>query len=99
MGTHISFDLTLNVKSGKFVVRFVRFFKVFPGDLISPDLSQTLSVTPVWEGLHHLPVSRCPCTGLASKGDDTFVSVGEDGRLNMMNVERRQPTRTIGEYG
>ena len=39
----------------------------------------------------------CACTGLAAKIGDTFATVGEDGRMNIMCIENRQPVREIGE--
>lgn len=53
-----------------------------------------------WEGLHYNPSGKgCPCTCVATQGDDLVVSSGEDGRVNVINVARSAPLRTIGEYG
>ena len=37
-----------------------------------------------------------PCTCLASRGDEMIVSAGEDGRINVITLDQRQPVRTIG---
>ncbi len=50
-----------------------------------------------WEHLHHYTNKACPCTGLAVKGDDTLVTIGEDGGINILNIEQRQPVKTIGK--
>ena len=67
-------------------------------------LFQTLSVCEEWKNLHRFPCggpqqSQCPCTGLAARGDEDFVTVGEDGRICLMNMAHRAPTRTIGGWG
>ncbi|KAK2178261.1 hypothetical protein NP493_550g00028 [Ridgeia piscesae] len=57
--------------------------------------TQRLITSYSWQGLHHNMHSACACTGLATKIDDTFATVGEDGRLNVMCVEHREPVREI----
>ncbi|KAK2154683.1 hypothetical protein LSH36_260g01003 [Paralvinella palmiformis] len=56
-----------------------------------------LSVTQTWEKLHHFPVNTCSCTGIAVKADDTYVTVGEDGRINLLHPGHNVPVRTIDE--
>lgn len=52
-----------------------------------------------WEGLHgHVTGCSCPCTCLATQGEDMMVSAGEDGRINVLNVAQRGPIRTIGMF-
>ena len=58
---------------------------------------QRLIVSWAWPGLHHDMRGACACTGLATKIDDTFATVGEDGRMNIMCIENRQPVREIGK--
>jgi hypothetical protein len=58
---------------------------------------QTLAPSMRWEGLHYDPGDNgCPCTCLATQGEDMIVSAGEDGRLNVLNVAHKKPVRTIG---
>lgn len=58
--------------------------------------SQTLAPSMSWEGLHYDPGDNgCPCTCLATQGEDMIVSAGEDGRLNVLNVAHKKPVRTI----
>ncbi|XP_066284088.1 nucleoporin Nup43-like [Branchiostoma lanceolatum] len=56
--------------------------------------SQTLSVGQTWDSLHHHNGKGCPCTGLAATLPD-IVTVGEDGRINVVRVDHRAPIRTI----
>eukprot|EP00058_Branchiostoma_floridae_P013639 XP_002599127.1 hypothetical protein BRAFLDRAFT_281490 [Branchiostoma floridae] len=58
--------------------------------------SQTLSVGQTWESLHHHGGRGCPCTGLAATLPD-IVTVGEDGRINVVRVDHRAPIRTIDD--
>ncbi|XP_071112729.1 nucleoporin Nup43-like [Haliotis cracherodii] len=57
--------------------------------------SQTLSVAHCWDDVHYLAAGSCSCTCLTTKGDDVVVSGGEDGRIVVLNVNRRQPERVI----
>ncbi|KAL4232719.1 Nucleoporin Nup43 [Mactra antiquata] len=58
--------------------------------------SQELNISSKWEGIHHYPSGKgCPCTCVATQGDDLVVSAGEDGRINVLNVSRKEPLRTI----
>ncbi|KAI0237410.1 Nucleoporin Nup43 [Lamellibrachia satsuma] len=57
--------------------------------------TQRLIISWVWQGLHHNMRGACACTGLATRMDDTFTTIGEDGRMNIMCVEHRQPVREI----
>lgn len=45
----------------------------------------------VWRGLHHFP-SGCvsSCTSVACR-DSVFVSVGEDGRINVVDLDSDGP--------
>lgn len=52
-----------------------------------------------WDNLHHHAVAGCPCTGVAAKGDDTVVTVGEDGRICVLSTEQSAPVRIIGKVG
>ena len=63
----------------------------------SVEFLQRLITSYSWQGLHHNIHSACACTGLATKIDDTFATVGEDGRLNVMCVEHREPVREISK--
>ena len=58
---------------------------------------QTLSQVVEWKGLHHYASqAECACNSIAPR-DDRFVSVGEDGRLNLVHMEHRNPIATIGQ--
>ncbi|ELU18713.1 hypothetical protein CAPTEDRAFT_166049 [Capitella teleta] len=57
--------------------------------------SQTLSVVLEWKDLHRFhSQAECACTSVAPHGDH-FVTVGEDGRLCLVNMEHRTPTAVI----
>ena len=49
-----------------------------------------------WDKLHNYVSTECPCTGVAAKGDDTVVTVGEDGRICVLSTEQTAPVRVIG---
>ena len=52
----------------------------------------------VWERLHYLCGDQSsPCTTLGVCGGVSLVTGGEDGRINVIEVEVHQVTRTIGE--
>lgn len=58
--------------------------------------TQTLVKATKWSNIHHDPGdSGCPCTCLATQGEDMIVSAGEDGRVNVLNVSHKKPVRTI----
>ena len=59
-------------------------------------LLQGLAPLQSWPDLHHYPRQPCSCTSISTKGDDSFISVGEDGSLNVVQMDRKQPTRKIG---
>jgi nuclear pore complex protein Nup43 len=49
---------------------------------------QMISADYAWPKLHSLTAApQCPCTALASQNNE-FVSVGEDGRLNVVSLDR-----------
>lgn len=48
-----------------------------------------------WDRLHHHANQPCPCSCLASKGDDSFVSAGEDGRIAIVRLEDSRPATVI----
>ena len=51
-----------------------------------------------WEGLHHFPSrSSCPCTSVAV-GMDNIATVGEDGTINALRVNRPQPVWAAGMF-
>ncbi|XP_052236910.1 nucleoporin Nup43-like isoform X2 [Dreissena polymorpha] len=57
---------------------------------------QSLEDAMQWVGLHTgLGDVSCPCTCLATQGDDLIVTGGEDGRVNVLNVAHRAPVRTL----
>ncbi len=58
---------------------------------------QKLKHLKEWGKLHNYGSASSPCTGVAAKGDDTVVTVGEDGRINVVNVSQTKPVRVIGE--
>ena len=58
---------------------------------------QTLKVSQCWPAVHSLNEEGCVCTGLAVRGSEMVVSVGEDGRIVVLGMEQRQPIRNIGE--
>ncbi|XP_054768862.2 nucleoporin Nup43-like [Lytechinus pictus] len=49
-----------------------------------------------WSGIHHHPADTCSCTCIAVNGTD-ISTCGEDGRINVLRLEHRQPIRTIDE--
>jgi len=57
-------------------------------------LKQEPHLQMTWDKMHHFKVNSAPCTGLDSHGD-SFVSVGEDGRLIQYNIKNREPVRII----
>ena len=58
---------------------------------------QTLAQQKQWDKLHHHASIGCPCTGVVAKGDDTVVTVGEDGRISVLSIEQTTPVRVIGK--
>ncbi|XP_070568783.1 nucleoporin Nup43-like isoform X2 [Ptychodera flava] len=57
--------------------------------------AKTLSVHNNWESVHHHPSGKsCPCTCVAVNTPDV-VSVGEDGRIQVLRLDQRHPVRTI----
>ena len=46
--------------------------------------------------LHKHPQQSCPCTCLAKKDDESFVSAGEDGQLAIVKIENKRPAQIIG---
>ncbi|XP_059175017.1 nucleoporin Nup43-like [Physella acuta] len=58
--------------------------------------SETLTNVYSWDKQHHFRTSdNCPCTCLATRGDDWIASGGEDGRVVISAVGQRQPIQTI----
>eukprot|EP00128_Syssomonas_multiformis_P010723 Colp12_sorted_trinity150504_noHs@29414 len=56
----------------------------------------SLSLVQSWKGLHSYPLGPCPCTGVSVLPTKTdAVTVGEDGRVNYIDLEKSEPTRTI----
>ena len=50
-----------------------------------------------WSGTHHFGKEQpCSCTNV-SVSQSNFVSVGEDGRINVFQVEQINPLRVIGK--
>ena len=50
-----------------------------------------------WPALHHDGNRGCSCTCVAaSPTTPDLVSVGEDGRINVVRLEETHPVRTIG---
>ncbi|KAK3097306.1 hypothetical protein FSP39_008518 [Pinctada imbricata] len=56
--------------------------------------SQTLGIVHQWEKLHHHNKRPCPCTCIATQ-DDTVITAGEDGRINMLTMGHKGPSRVI----
>jgi nuclear pore complex protein Nup43 len=57
--------------------------------------SKTVDVSQRWERLHSCPgQSLVSCTALSVNPPDV-VTVGEDGRINVMRIEMREPLLTI----
>ncbi|KAK3580498.1 hypothetical protein CHS0354_001096 [Potamilus streckersoni] len=57
--------------------------------------SQVIGVSQEWDKLHTFPSqNNCSCTSVASQ-DETIVSCGEDGKMNVLIVGRRPPLRRI----
>ena len=50
-----------------------------------------------WSGAHHFEKEQpCSCTNV-SVSQSNFVSVGEDGRINVFQVEQVNPLRVLGK--
>ncbi|XP_014677425.1 PREDICTED: nucleoporin Nup43-like isoform X2 [Priapulus caudatus] len=58
--------------------------------------SETLSVQISYERLHRCPRRRSPCTGLAHR-DGEVVTVGEDGRINLLDIGQQAVVRCLDE--
>ncbi|XP_076373919.1 nucleoporin 43 [Tachypleus tridentatus] len=56
--------------------------------------NQTLKVQHVWEGIHHYLQNPAQCTCITTKKDE-ICTVGEDGRLVVLNINRKQHSREI----
>ncbi|XP_074662693.1 nucleoporin Nup43-like [Tubulanus polymorphus] len=57
---------------------------------------QAISCQQSWDRIHyHYGNNVCPCTCLATKGDNTIVTCGEDGRLNIIDINCKVPARII----
>ena len=83
--------MTVGVENG-LLYAMICFLYIYLSKCLSC-VFQTLSVCAEWVGLHHFASGRrdeseCPCTGLAVRADEDFVSVGEDGRISLMNLEQ-----------
>ncbi|XP_066950405.1 nucleoporin Nup43 [Macrobrachium rosenbergii] len=52
----------------------------------------------VWEKIHKFIGGTCPCTALASNGDQ-IASVGEEGKLVILNPSQERISRTIESVG
>ncbi|XP_077868555.1 nucleoporin Nup43-like [Saccoglossus kowalevskii] len=60
--------------------------------------AKTLSVHHNWEAVHRHPSRKtCACTCMTLNTPD-IVTVGEDGRIQVLRIEQRYPIRTISEY-
>ncbi|MGH0156981.1 UNVERIFIED_CONTAM: hypothetical protein FKN15_034991 [Acipenser sinensis] len=57
--------------------------------------SQTLSVNQRWERAHYHSCDNAPCTGVVCNSPE-IVTVGEDGRINLLRVDHKGIVRTIG---
>ena len=58
---------------------------------------QTVDVSQKWERLHSCSgQSSVSCTALSVNPPDV-VTVGEDGRINVVRIEMREPLLTIGK--
>ncbi|XP_041353900.1 nucleoporin Nup43-like isoform X2 [Gigantopelta aegis] len=53
--------------------------------------NQTLTQSYQWEKLHWVKNQSCPCTCLATRGEEMLVTGGEDGRLIVLAVGHTQP--------
>ncbi|KAK3874053.1 hypothetical protein Pcinc_020977 [Petrolisthes cinctipes] len=51
-----------------------------------------------WKQIHSFRTSHAPCTGLTSNGDQ-IASVGEDGKLVIINPGQERPVRTMESVG
>ncbi|XP_067876279.1 nucleoporin Nup43 isoform X2 [Heterodontus francisci] len=56
--------------------------------------SETLSVLQRWERAHYHSHGSAPCTSLVCDGPE-IITVGEDGRINHFQADRKEPVRTI----
>nr|XP_060609530.1 nucleoporin Nup43 [Anolis sagrei ordinatus] len=58
--------------------------------------NQTLSVSQKWENAHFYDPSHgnAPCTGIVCNSPEIFT-VGEDGRINVFTVDRKEAVRTV----
>ncbi|XP_033873627.1 nucleoporin Nup43 [Acipenser ruthenus] len=56
--------------------------------------SQTLSVNQRWERAHYHSCDNAPCTGVVCNSPE-IVTVGEDGRINLLRVDHKGIVRTI----
>ncbi len=52
----------------------------------------------MWEQLHYLASGQTsPCTAVGVCGGVSLVTGGEDGRMNVIEVESQKVTRSIGK--
>ncbi|CAH1798467.1 unnamed protein product, partial [Owenia fusiformis] len=57
--------------------------------------NKVLKAVNSWDNIHHHSNKRCSCTAIATKNDGVIATVGEDGRIHILNIEQRDPVRTI----
>jgi len=63
--------------------------------IISLDINGEMHTVFLWEKLHGYGTSECaPCTCLAVS-DNTLVTGGEDGRMNLLQLGAKKPLRTL----
>ncbi|GCB68722.1 nucleoporin Nup43 [Scyliorhinus torazame] len=60
------------------------------------EIDEVLSVVQQWERAHYHSHDSAPCTGLVCNGPE-IITVGEDGRINHLQVDQKEPVRTIDD--
>ncbi|XP_070189905.1 nucleoporin Nup43-like isoform X2 [Littorina saxatilis] len=58
-------------------------------------ITQRVEAVQEWPDLHISGGRRCPCTCLATYGEDTMLSGGEDGRIAMLSPGQAAPVRVL----
>ena len=60
---------------------------------------QRVEAVQEWAQLHTSGGRGCPCTCLATYGEDTVLSGGEDGRMALVSPGQAAPVRVLGKWG